>query len=49
MSSALRGAPNIAGVHRPGPYEYPEGCVVFASFRGLSARHRYDGSPAGEI
>jgi hypothetical protein len=32
-----------------GPYEYPEGCVVFASFRGLSSRHRYHGSPAGEI
>ena len=35
------------GPHRP--YEYPEGCVVFASFRGTSSRHRYQGSPAGEI
>lgn len=32
-----------------GPFEYPEGCVVFASFRGASARHRYRGSPAGDI
>ncbi|MPZ61068.1 MAG: cupin domain-containing protein [Propionibacteriales bacterium] len=32
-----------------GPFEYPEGCTVFASFRGGSARHRYDGSPAGAI
>jgi anti-sigma factor ChrR (cupin superfamily) len=32
-----------------GPFEYPEGCVVFGSFRGLSARHRYPGSPGGEI
>lgn len=32
-----------------GPFEYPEGCVVFASFRGASARHRYSGSPAGDI
>jgi anti-sigma factor ChrR (cupin superfamily) len=32
-----------------GPFEYPEGCVVFASFRGGSALHRYQGSPAGEI
>lgn len=30
-----------------GPFEYPEGCVVFASFRGVSAQHRYEGSPAG--
>jgi len=32
-----------------GPFEYPEGCVVFASFRGGSALHRYPGSPAGDI
>ena len=32
-----------------GPFEYPEGCVVFASFRGPSAHHRYAGSPAGDI
>ncbi len=32
-----------------GPFEYPEGCVVFASFRGASAQHRYEGSPAGGI
>ena len=32
-----------------GPFEYPEGCVVFASFRGPSAQHRYAGSPAGEM
>lgn len=32
-----------------GPFEYPEGCVVFASFRGPSSRHRYPGSPAGDI
>lgn len=32
-----------------GPFEYPEGCVVFASFRGPSSQHRYPGSPAGEI
>ncbi len=32
-----------------GPFEYPEGCVVFASFRGGPALHRYPGSPAGDI
>jgi anti-sigma factor ChrR (cupin superfamily) len=32
-----------------GPFEYPEGCVVFASFRGASAQHKYTGSPAGDI
>jgi anti-sigma factor ChrR (cupin superfamily) len=32
-----------------GPFEYPEGCVVFASFRGASSKHRYPGSPAGDI
>lgn len=32
-----------------GPFEYPEGCTVFASFRGPSAHHRYEGSPAGDI
>ena len=24
-----------------GPYEYPEGCVVFAHFEGMSAVHKY--------
>ena len=24
-----------------GPFEYPEGCVVFASFRGSSVEHRF--------
>ena len=38
-----------AGPEAHGPFEYPEGCVVFASFRGASALHRYEGSPAGEI
>jgi anti-sigma factor ChrR (cupin superfamily) len=38
-----------SGPEPHGPYEYPEGCVVFASFRGISAQHRYHGSPAGEI
>jgi ChrR-like protein with cupin domain len=32
-----------------GPFSYPEGCVVFASFRGASSHHRYPGSPGGEI
>lgn len=32
-----------------GPFYYPEGCVVFASFRGPSPLHRYAGSPAGDI
>lgn len=32
-----------------GPYDYPEGCVVFVSFRGVSAAHRYPGSSAGDI
>jgi len=36
-----------SGPEPHGTYEYPEDCVVFASFRGLSARYRYDGSPAG--
>ena len=31
-----------------GPYEYPEGCMVFVSFRG-DPGHRYAGSAAGEI
>lgn len=39
-----------ASGERPhGPFEYPEGCVVFASFRGASPQHRYPGSPAGDI
>lgn len=29
-----------------GPYTYPDGCTGFVTFRG-SARHLYDGSPAG--
>jgi quercetin dioxygenase-like cupin family protein len=33
-----------SGPEPHGPYGYPEGCVVFASFRGLSSRHRYQGS-----
>jgi len=45
----LEGVQIVNGAETHGPYEYPEGCVVFASFRGLSARHRYQGSPAGEI
>lgn len=52
----VRGEPMRPGdsVYAPpevphGPFEYPEGCVVFASFRGGSALHRYPGSPAGEI
>ena len=28
-----------------GPFEYPEGLVVFASFRGGSAHHHFAGSP----
>jgi anti-sigma factor ChrR (cupin superfamily) len=32
-----------------GPFEYPEGCIVFASFTGASSQHRYPGSPGGEI
>lgn len=39
----------FGGANLPhGPFEYPEGCVVFASFRGASAQHRYPGSRAGE-
>ena len=38
-----------AGPEAHGPFEYPEGCVVFASFRGGSSKHRYPGSPAGDI
>ena len=38
-----------AGPEPHGPFEYPEGCVVFASFRGPSALHRYEGSPAGDV
>jgi anti-sigma factor ChrR (cupin superfamily) len=37
------------GTEPHGPFEYPEGCVVFASFRGESSHHRYPGSPAGDI
>lgn len=32
-----------------GPFNYPEGCVVFVTFRGASAQHRYPGSLGGEI
>lgn len=28
-----------------GPFEYPKGCVVFASFTGASSQHRYPGVP----
>lgn len=34
------------GAH--GPFEYPEGCIVFSSMRG-GTKHRYEGSPAGEM
>ena len=45
-----RGLQRFADGSRPhGPFQYPEGCVVFASFRGASAQHRYQGSPAGDI
>lgn len=37
------------GTEPHGPFEYPEGCVVFASFRGPSTHHRYPGSPAGDM
>jgi hypothetical protein len=32
-----------------GPFQYPEGCMVFASFTGVSPQHRYPGSPGGDI
>jgi anti-sigma factor ChrR (cupin superfamily) len=38
-----------SGDRAHGPFDYPEGCVVFASFRGPSAQHRHEGSPAGDI
>lgn len=38
-----------SGEEPHGPFEYPEGATVFVSFRGASAQHRYEGSPAGEI
>lgn len=38
-----------SGPEPHGPFEYPEGCVVFASFRGTSSQHRYPGSPAGDM
>ena len=31
-----------------GPYEYPDGCIVFVSFWGDPA-HRFPGSVAGDI
>jgi anti-sigma factor ChrR (cupin superfamily) len=37
-----------SGPELHGPYEYPEGCVVFVSFRGPSIKHIYPGSPAGD-
>jgi hypothetical protein len=37
-----------SGAELYGPYEYPEGCVVFVSFHGPSTQHIYLGSPAGE-
>jgi anti-sigma factor ChrR (cupin superfamily) len=38
-----------SGEEPHGPFEYPEGCTVFASFRGDSYHHRYPGSPAGDM
>lgn len=38
-----------SGEEPHGPFEYPEGCVVFASFRGASSQHKYEGSPAGDF
>jgi len=35
-----------SGPEPHGPFEYPEGCVVFVSFRGPSIKHLYPGSPA---
>jgi haloalkane dehalogenase len=35
-----------SGPEPHGPFEYPEGCVVFVSFRGPSIKHIYPGSPA---
>lgn len=32
-----------------GPFDYPDGCVVFAVFKGASAQHRYPGSRGGDI
>jgi len=32
-----------------GPFDYPDGCVVFSVFKGPSAQHRYPGSPGGEM
>ena len=37
------------GTRPHGPFEYPEGCFVFASFHGPSSQHRYEGSPAGDV
>lgn len=37
-----------SGPEPHGPFEYPEGCVVFVSFRGPSIKHIYPGSPAIE-
>jgi anti-sigma factor ChrR (cupin superfamily) len=38
-----------SGEEAHGPFEYPEGCTVFASFRGPSSQHRYPGSVAGDM
>lgn len=37
-----------SGPEEHGPFEYPEGCIVFVSFRGPSTKHIYPGSPALE-
>ena len=38
-----------SGMEPHGPFEYPEGCIVFASWWGGSPHHRYPGSPAGDM
>ena len=37
-----------SGPEPHGPFEYPEGCIVFVSFHGPSIKHIYPGSPAGD-
>jgi len=37
-----------SGPEPHGPFEYPEGCIVFVSFRGPSIKHIYPASPAGD-
>ena len=37
-----------SGPEPHGPFEYPEGCIVFVSFRGPSIKHIYSaGDPQG--